>query len=142
MGPLKYGASPGVYTRDAGSIPGGSIFILLRQNILYCMMRARQGESSAFGRLFCKTLWAASRNCSVAHFERDCLHNRDACSNSLLTSGNTRTCSTSRLAASSLGLPLFAMRKVYCKKILESRIFLFDLPIKVQYNNSSVVTEG
>lgn len=26
MGPLKYGASPGFYTRTAGSIPGGSIF--------------------------------------------------------------------------------------------------------------------
>jgi len=123
-----------------GSIPRTSN--MYDEHILYCIMRARQEGLSVFARFFSSSFSAASRSRCVTHDERDCPANCDACSNSLLTSGKTRTCNTFRFAKFNLGLPLFAIHKVYCKKISKSSIFLLTTPLKCSTIIQVVVSEG
>lgn len=109
MGPLKYGASSGVYTRTAGSIPGGSITLFYR-HLLYYIIRLRQEGISPCAARFCSSLRADAIRRSRAHDEKDNPASRAALSRSALTSGGTRSWSVLRLAPFSFGLPLGLMR--------------------------------
>ena len=141
MGPLKYGASPGVYTRAAGSIPGGSISILYR-HLLYYTITDGQGEISPLAARFCNSLRAAVIRRSLAHDENDSPARRAAFSRSTLTSGGTRTCRVLRLAPFSFGLPVLTMRLIVLQNNCSVNKISLDCILKCSTINQDVVSEG
>lgn len=85
-------------------------------DLLYCMMRACQEEISAFRAVFCNSFRVAAKRRSLAHDESDKPDNRHARSKSLLTSGNTRICITSRCDTPNLGLPRLIINIIVLQK--------------------------